>query len=206
MSATGWVVVAAGAAALAVWVALGRASLRRLRPLRVRVRGRPGRGLPAWVGTREEARRQGQVEAGVPLVCDLLAVCLGAGLPLRGALRVVAEVSDPATRDLLEGVWNQIDLGIDEARAWRSLGEADAYRGVARDLARSLDAGTGLVELLGKRAVEARAAHATTLRSRARRVSVTGVLPMVVCYLPAFLLVGVVPIIASALLRALGGG
>ena len=58
-------------------------------------------------------RWQASVRADVPQVCDLLAVCLEAGQPPRGALRLVAEVSGDATSGVLGVVAHQIDLGID---------------------------------------------------------------------------------------------
>ena len=137
-------------------------------------------------------------------MCDLLAVCVAAARPPRSALRVVAEVCDEPTRGALLAAWKQIDLGVDEPRAWASLGSTPGYRGVARDLARSVGSGVRLADLLRQRAAEARTVAEVEARGRARKVAVSGVLPLVICYLPAFLLVGVVPIFGGLIARLLG--
>jgi len=200
-------VVPAVLAALAVWLAFGDRSLRRLRT--------PRAGPAVWSGpldwfrrtftTRGAQERAAAIRAGVPVACDLLAVCVEAGRPPRGALRVVAEACEEPTRSVLMGVWNQIDLGVDEGRAWAALGDQPGYRGVARDLARSVRSGVALGDLLRAHAAEARAVVEADARARARTVAVTGVVPLVTCFLPAFLLVGVVPIFGGLIGRLMGG-
>jgi len=200
-------VIPALLAALAVWLAVGEAPLARLTPAPQRPSARAA--LPGWwrrhVGTRREAAREASLLAALPAVCDLLAVCIRAGRPPRGALRVVADASAEPTRGVLLGVCNQIDLGVPEQRAWASLADVPGYRAFARDVARAVGSGAALADLLRERGREAREAAAVAARARARRVAVTGVLPLVVCYLPAFLLVGVVPIFGGLLTRLLGG-
>lgn len=200
-------IVAAVMAALAWWLAVGDGSLSRLRP------GRPwsswvlarGRRLRLNIGTRAQEERAQDIAAGVPVVCDLLAVCVEAGRPPRGALRVLASVSPEPTAGVLEGVVHQLDLGVDEATAWRSLGAQPGYRSVARDVARSISTGVALADLLRSHAREARAASETLARARARKVAVSGVIPLVACFLPAFLLVGVVPIFGGIVGHLFGG-
>ncbi len=203
----GWTIVAALGAACAVWLALGDGSLRRLHGPRGRPRA-PGR-LLAWLRgqltTRAADLRDRAIRDGVPSVCDLLAVCVEAGRPPRAALRLVAEASEEPTRGVLLGAWNRIDLGVDELRVWASLGEQPGYRGVARDLARSVHTGVALADLLRMHAREARAEVDAASRARARKVSVAAVVPLMACFLPAFLLVGVVPIFGGLIGRLFGG-
>jgi len=196
-------VTAAVCAALAVRLWLAGGSLARLRAAPP---GPVGWSLPARLRlpTRREATRLRALVTDLPLVCDLLAVCVESGRPTRAALRVVADVCEEPTRGLLLGVWKQIDLGVGEAEAWASLSRQPGYRGVARDLARTVGTGVRLGALLRQRAAEARAAGEVEARSRARKVAVAGVLPLVVCYLPAFLLVGVVPIFGGLFAKLLG--
>lgn len=199
-------VVAAFATAVAVWLWLGENPLDRLRP---------ARAAPAWwpfrqgsprieFGTRRAAARAQAIADGVPVVCDLLAVCVEAGRPARTALRVVAEASEEPTRGILLGISHQIELGVDELHAWQALAKEPGYRGVARDMARSVRSGVALGDLLRGHAAQARASAETAARERARQVAVSGVLPLVTCFLPAFLLVGVVPIFGGIIGRLLG--
>ena len=61
-----------------------------------------------------------------------------------------------------------------------------------------------MVEALSRHAAAAREARRTVLVVRARSVGVRSVLPLMTCFIPAFLLLGVVPTVASALAAALG--
>ncbi len=155
----------------------------------------------AWWTAVRGRRWQASVRADVPQVCDLLAVCLEAGQPPRGALRLVAEVSGDATSGVLGVVAHQIDLGIDERRAWASLGDAPGYAAVARDLSRSVGTGVALAGLLRQHARDARRAAAAAAQVGARRAGVRSVVPLVLCFLPAFFLLGVAPIFGGLFAR-----
>lgn len=198
--------VAATLGALAVWLTLGDSSLGRLRAQRrFRARIRLPAILAGQLTTRAQESRDRAVRAGVPIVCDLLAVCIEAGRPPRGALRVVAEAVSEPSRGVLLDVLNQIELGVEETAAWSSLSARPGYRGVGRDIARSVRSGISLGALLRGHASEARSVVEADARARARQVAVTGVVPLVACFLPAFLLVGVVPIFGGLIGRLMGG-
>lgn len=91
-----------------------------------------------------------------------------------------------------------------ETEAWRSLAGHPQLGAAAAELSRSVDSGTFMVEALGRHAVAAREARRTALVVRARSVGVRSVLPLMTCFIPAFLLLGVVPTVVSALVAALG--
>lgn len=130
---------------------------------------------------------------------ELLAVCLAAGSPMRHALEVVGDVSKPVTAKILARVSGQLAMGLPEQQAWQDLVEDDVWGQVARDVARSAASGTSLVEVLQVHADEARLVAEEKAQERARTAGVRSVVPLMVCFLPAFVLVGVVPIIAGLL-------
>lgn len=191
------VVVAAASAAVAVaavlpasaWGRLACAPDERHAPRRWWRRRRPG-----MAATADEVSR----------ACVLLALCLAAGRPPRSALRVVVDVLDGPGREALASVLRQVDLGLDEAAAWASLAEVPGYRAVGRDMARAVHSGVALADLLRGHARDARREAMVAAQVRARAVGVTGVLPLVVCFLPAFVLLGVVPIFGGLVGRFLG--
>lgn len=193
--------LAAAGAVAALWGPDARARLRadpgdraaRAPAGRLRWR-RPARDAGAPAGRADDVAR----------VCLLLAVCLDAGRPPRSALRVVADVVDGPARETLVAVLRQIDLGLDEAVAWGSLAETPGYGPMARDLARAVHSGVALAELLRRHGEDARRQALLTAQVRARAAGVTGVLPVVVCFLPAFLLLGVVPVFGGLLGRFFG--
>lgn len=130
---------------------------------------------------------------------ELLAVCLSSGAPMRHALEVVTGVAGVATATSLSKVLGLLTMGIPEQQAWQELVEHDAWGPVARDVARSAKSGTSLVEVLQAHSDEARLVAEEVALQRARTAGVRSVVPLVACFLPAFVLVGVVPIIAGLL-------
>jgi len=130
---------------------------------------------------------------------ELLAVCLSAGSPMRHALEVVAGVQGIATFTVLSKVVGLLAMGVPEQQAWLELVEDEVWGPVARDVARSARSGTSLVEVLHVHADEARLVAQEKALQRARTAGVRSVIPLMVCFLPAFVLVGVLPIIAGLL-------
>lgn len=151
-----------------------------------------------------ERRRRAQRRADLPGVLELMASCLKAGLPVRGAAAAVAAARCGPLADDIDLVLAQIAIGDAESRAWLRLADDDVWGPVARDLARSVESGTTLVELLQAHADRARRERHAAVVTAARTVGVRSVLPLMTCYLPAFMLVGIVPIIAGAVPTLLG--
>lgn len=141
--------------------------------------------------------------ADTPQALDLLASCLAAGLPVRSALRAVVEVIDGPLADDLGQVLRSTELGRDDVSAWRTLAHHEQLGPAALDLARSVETGALLVESLLVHAEVAREERHGQVEEAARRVGVRSVLPLMVCFIPAFLLLGIVPTVASAVLNAL---
>lgn len=193
-----WAVVAAAAATLAAWWWLPDDALARLAPGPRRPAGWAGwlRRVPR-LPTRREVARAEALRATVPAVCSLLAVCLDAGAPPRAALREVAAVVGAPASPALAAVVHRIDAGLDEAQAWQELGSVPGYRDAARDIARALTSGLGLADLLRHHAEEARRDLANAALVRARGAGVRGVVPLMLCFLPAFIALGVIPIFGS---------
>ncbi|SDB80746.1 Type II secretion system (T2SS), protein F [Raineyella antarctica] len=145
-----------------------------------------------------ERNRRARRRADLPGALELMASCLRAGLPVRGAAAAVAATHGDPLADDIGIVLAQIAIGDSESRAWLRLAEDESWGLVARDLARSVESGTTLVELLLTHADRARREGHAAVVAAARTVGVRSVLPLMTCYLPAFMLVGIVPIIAGA--------
>jgi Flp pilus assembly protein TadB len=137
-----------------------------------------------------------------PAVIDLLGACLLAGLnPYRSLVRV-AERSPAALRVELGRAAAELDMGRTPAAALRAVGERTSL-----DELRAAAAALEAAERWGAPPAEALAARAEALRSRARmraeadagRAAVRLAFPLVFCFLPAFVLLVVVPTMAGAL-------
>ena len=148
-------------------------------------------------------RRRQVLVLQTPQALELTASCLAAGLPVRSACAVVVDAFHGPVAEDLGRVRAATDLGVADVDAWLQLADHAQLGPAAADLARSVESGTLLVTTLRHHAVQARARREAALQVVARGVGVRSVLPLMTCFIPAFLLLGVVPTVASALARAL---
>lgn len=156
-----------------------------------------------WLETGAARRRRSRLIKDLPQALSLLGATVGAGLPLRTATRAVAAASAGPVAEDLGRVLAAIDLGRPEGEAWRGLRTDPVWAPVATEVARSVESGTRLAEDLLRHAEQARERRRAAIEVIARGVGVRSVLPLMACFVPAFLLIGIVPTIASALLRIL---
>lgn len=166
-------------------------------------------GVVVLLGRIEPASAQQGRERRIvdlPHALELLAGCLASGLPLRRAVREVGAALAGPVGDDLRVVTGQLDVGIDERSAWLTLEGLVGWTGVARDVARAADSGSGLHAALGRHAARARKAAHAHRQAKARTVGVRSVLPLMVCFLPAFVLIGIVPTVGSMIVRFVSGG
>lgn len=153
-----------------------------------------GRFEPAKLKVERE-----QIQRDLPAALDLLAAALRAGLPLRRALPEVISVLEGPLAERLRVVDVQTRLGESETRAWQRLASDPTLGVLAGDIARGVGSGVGLDQLLAEVAEQARAENRGLREQQARVVGVRTVLPLMVCFLPAFLIIGIVPIVAGFL-------
>jgi pilus assembly protein TadC len=146
----------------------------------------------------------------LPLLLDLLAACLAGGAPLASsAAAVAAAVPGPAGQRLLR-VCAALAVGTPPTEAWSALagggGSDDAFAPAARALARAATGGAPVAAAVARLASDARAEARARGEQAARRTGVLAVAPLGLCFLPAFVLLGVVPVVvglAGPLLSAL---
>ncbi|MET7554595.1 type II secretion system F family protein [Streptomyces albidoflavus] len=164
---------------------------------------RPPGLLPAWA--RGAARPA--VDARLPLAADLVAACVAAGAgPVEAARAVGASVGGAVGQGLARAAAD-VRLGGDPEAAWRHVAEVPGASALARCLQRAAASGAPAAEPLARIAAEARADGNRAATERARRAAVAVTAPVGLCFLPAFLTLGVAPVViglASGLLR--GGG
>jgi pilus assembly protein TadC len=160
------------------------------------------------LGRLESGRQrvdQAWLRQQAPSGLEAMAACLDAGLPLRQATAVVGELSPAPLSTRLRRVVTGVDVGLADADAWLGLADDPVLGGVARDVARAADWGTTVSALLCEAAAELRRQAEAEAKTRARAVGVRTVLPLSLCYLPAFLLLGIVPVFGSGFLAVFFG-
>ncbi len=156
-----------------------------------------------WLEPTRARRRQQRLVLEAPQALELLAAGLAAGLPIRTACAAVMDVFDGPVAEDLGRVLAGTALGVSEADAWRVLAAHPQFGGAAVDLARSVESGTMMVEGLRHHAEVARERRRAAQQVRARAVGVRSVLPLMICFIPSFMLLGVVPTVISAVTHAL---
>jgi Flp pilus assembly protein TadB len=144
-------------------------------------------------------RRRARIVADVPLAVDLLAACLRAGRPPQAAVGTVAKAIGGPLADLLAGVGHRLGLGTDPIEAWSALLAEPACAGLARAVQRALRSGAPLARSLEHLADDSRQARRWAVEEQARAVESRAVVPLGLCFLPAFVLLGVLPTVAGSL-------
>jgi Flp pilus assembly protein TadB len=177
----GWPGLVVGVvASVVVWVVLGRSET-------------PG-----------QRRRRERIRADLPHVVGLLAAAVRSGLPPSDALALVCVALPGPAADVLAPLPPRIALGMAPAEVWGSLSAEPALAPLGRSLARSARTGEPVAEALERLGRELAARSRAEVEDAARRVGVRAAVPLGLCLLPAFLLIGVVPVVAG-LVGALGG-
>lgn len=149
---------------------------------------------------RSERRHRERLLADLPLALDLLASCLAGGAPLAAAARAVAAALPGPIGARLAAVAAGLDVGSPPAEAWSLLGGAqrdDPLGPAARALGRAAEGGAPVAAAVSRLAADARADAAARAEEAARRVGVLAVAPLGLCFLPAFVLLGVVPVVVG---------
>lgn len=162
----------------------------------------PATALAAGLLARKVLVRGGLARAAEPVEplrlaagWDLLAACLSAGLPVPTAVRAVgSDLPGSAGRALMRTA-ELIALGADPVQAWAPAVADPDTAPLARGARRTARSGTALAGVAGALADEVRATAADTAESQAQRAAVLVSGPLGLCFLPAFLCLGVVPVV-----------
>ncbi|ATE52115.1 type II secretion system F family protein [Actinosynnema pretiosum] len=135
---------------------------------------------------------------------DLFAAALRSGLPVPSALHAVLPGTPPGAAERLGQVRDLLALGADPATAWDPALDHPATAPLARSARRTARSGAALADQVADLAARLRAGAADDAESRAQRAAVLVAGPLSLCFLPAFLCLGVAPVligIASGLNR-----
>lgn len=151
-----------------------------------------------------ERMRAGAVAADLPLALDLLGACLEAGSPLGPAVDAVGTALGGPLGNELADVAASMRLGSPPEQAWSRLAADPVVRPVARAVVRVSDSGAALAPLVHRLAEEQRDRARLSAEAAARRAGVLVVAPLGLCFLPAFLLLGVAPVVLGLASAVLG--
>lgn len=163
-----------------------------------------GPRLLAGVEPRSVRARRQALESAAPMVADLMAACLSSGASAGAATRTVSQALDGPASDVLAKCVTHIDLGADPTQTWSSMTADTALAPIARAVVRSAQSGAPLADVLVRVADDLRSARKATLETAARSAGIKAVGPLGLCFLPAFMLLGIVPLVASLIVQMTG--
>ncbi|MFF8591962.1 type II secretion system F family protein [Streptomyces sp. NPDC015220] len=147
-----------------------------------------------------EAARQ------LPLAADLVAACIASGAGPVIAAQAVGQALGGAVGEALARGAAEVRLGGAPAEAWHRLASIPGAAGLARLLARADESGLPAAGPVARLAADVRADRARAATARARRAAVLVTGPVGLCFLPAFVAVGVLPVVIGLAGGVLGGG
>lgn len=131
----------------------------------------------------------------VPVVIELLAGCLSAGLTMADSLEAASVAGDPVTTAACLAAAAALRRGAPAAEAWQSWMSDPWLEPVARSTARTTQTGASVADELQRVAARIRSRRHARLQQRVQQASIWVVIPLGLFFLPAFVLVAVVPIV-----------
>ena len=141
--------------------------------------------------------RRARILAELPMAIDLLAACLRGGGAWHESVEAVADaIGDPLGSELAR-VAAHIRLGADPAEEWLSLTNEPILAPLGRAAARAATGGAPVAATLARLARDQRRTARAAASARARTAGVRAVAPLGLCFLPAFVLLGIVPAVAG---------
>ena len=165
------------------------------------VRARAGAATGSHRKARHPMRRPDPLAVASSL--DVLAVCLAAGMSVSSAAAATAPSAPEMLARVLRRAADLLALGADPAVAWSAPpdlppGSLDSQTDALLRLARrSAASGGALAEAVADLATQYRqdALHAASAAAERAGVLIAG--PLGLCFLPAFVCLGIVPVVAG---------
>lgn len=128
---------------------------------------------------------------------DVFAVCLSAGMPVSAAAAATAASAPVPLRMVLTRAGDMLALGADPEVAWSTSTDDTECGSLMRLARRSACSGSALARGVAELAEQSRqdVTHAAT--AAAERAGVLIAAPLGLCFLPAFVCLGIVPVVAG---------
>ncbi|MFD1113925.1 type II secretion system F family protein, partial [Sphaerisporangium aureirubrum] len=152
--------------------------------------------------TGEERSERMRVMGDLPFAVDLMVACLRAGLPVAGAVEIAAEAVGGPLAAKLSSVTGRSRLGAVPEEAWAELRDDPALSTLARDMTRAATTGAPVADVLSRLSDDATREAQAASSAAARRAGVQVIAPLGLCFLPAFVFLGIIPIVATLATQA----
>jgi len=151
-----------------------------------------------WLARRLTAERQAKPDPlGLAATWDLLAACLRAGLPVPAAITAIGDDLPPEASRALRATADLLAMGADPVDAWAPAMACPHTAALARGARHTARSGTALADVVATLATTVRDSAGDAAEARAQRAGVLIAAPLGVCFLPAFICLGIAPVVAG---------
>lgn len=148
-------------------------------------------------------QRRLAIRSDLPILVRLIASGVRAGMaPAQASAAAATALPGVAGRELWAAV-AAVQVGSDPADVWHRLARTSGFAPLGRAFARAHESGASVVTVIDRLADEMVGQARAEVEDRARRVGVRAAAPLGLCLLPAFLVLGIVPVVAG-LIGSLG--
>ncbi|MDJ0393511.1 type II secretion system F family protein [Rhodococcus sp. G-MC3] len=137
---------------------------------------------------------------------DMMAACLRGGLPTSTAASAVSATAPGGSAVALRTTADLLALGADPEIAWAPVAASEELEPLARMARRSARSGASLADAVSELADTERSRVEDSAAAAAERAGVLISGPLGLCFLPAFVCLGIVPVVAGLADNVLGGG
>ncbi len=148
-----------------------------------------------WVVSMRD-KRQAAMQAEAADIIDQLTICVEAGLGFDAALARVATTTEGPLTDELRHTISDIQAGVPRAQALRTLADRaqiPEIRQLVTALLQAQKHGVPMAETLRIQSAEMRLKRKQRTEEKAAKLTVKMIFPIIVCYLPVFMIITVVP-------------
>lgn len=128
---------------------------------------------------------------------DLLAACLRAGLPIPIAITAMVDDLPAAEATALRSTADLLALGADPVTAWLPALNCPSTAALARAARHTARSGTALADATTALATKVRATADDAAEATAQRAGVLIAAPLGLCFLPAFVCLGIAPVVTG---------
>jgi tight adherence protein C len=152
--------------------------------------------LPDYWVTSVRDKRQATMQADAADVIDQLTICVEAGLGFDAAIARVASTTEGPLTDEFRHTLSDIQAGVPRAQALRALADRAQIveiRQVVTALLQAQKHGVPMAETLRIQSAEMRLKRKQRTEEKAAKLTVKMLFPIIVCFLPVFLIVTLVP-------------
>lgn len=128
---------------------------------------------------------------------DLLAACLRAGLPVPTAVTAILDDLPAEAATALRSTADLLAMGADPVDAWLPAMRCPTTAPLARAARHTTRAGAALADMVDTQATTTRQSADDTAEAMAQRAGVLVAAPLGLCFLPAFICLGVAPVVTG---------